>query len=244
METFATIVAATESDLRRRLLAHPLIEALRENAVSLGHYVAYLRETYHLVRHTPKIYARAASRTAEDRPELRNWFLVQACEESGHDQLCVADLRRLGVDVDSVLGGRPGAGAWGLITHDYFLASEGVAAALLGSASFSEYLGAFVAGPVIQALEKSLPLPAAALGFIRSHGAVDGRHFEETRRAIERLVRPDEVEDVIHARRMAIEYSAQLLTDILENPGDTALAEAPLPMEGDRQGAELSSSPP
>src|SRR5580698_9668693 len=84
METFATIVAATESDLRRRLLAHPLIEALRENAVSLGHYVAYLRETYHLVRYTPKIYARAASRTADDRPELRNWFLTQACEESGH----------------------------------------------------------------------------------------------------------------------------------------------------------------
>jgi pyrroloquinoline quinone (PQQ) biosynthesis protein C len=228
MEIFATIVAATEPDLRSRLLAHPLIEALRGNAISMGHYVAYLRETYHLVRHTPRIYARAASRVADHRPELRDWFLTQASEESGHDQLCVADLRRLAVDVETVLGGRPGAGAWGLITHDYFFANEGMPAALLGSASFSEYLGAFVAGPVIQALEKSLALPSAALGFIRSHGAVDRQHFDETRRAIEHWVLPDEVEEVIHARRMAIEYAARLLTDVLENPDESVLG-APRP---------------
>lgn len=218
MSQFARVVEATQTDFQNLLLEHPLSAALRAGNVKLGHYFAYLRETYHLVRHTPGIFKIAAARLGDARPALRDWYLELAEEETGHDALCVKDLSRLGGKPEKVFAGRAGPGGWAVVTQDYYLASHGNPIGLLGTTSLSEQLGAEVAEPAVQALLAALKAPAAALGFIRSHGIFDAKHLADVERAIDTLAQPDEIDEIIHARRMAIRYCAQMLTDILETP--------------------------
>lgn len=216
---YETVRAATAGEFERALLGHPLAAALREGRVGRGHYVAWLRETWHLVRHTTRIYARAASHCGDGRRALRDWFLEQADEENGHDRLCVKDLQKLGLEPQAVLAGPPRAGVWGLITQDWYLA-EHAPAALLGSALVSEELGARVAGPVVEALAATSAIPREALGFIRAHGVHDLKHFEDAKRAVDELARPEEIAGIVHARRMAIGHCARVLSDVLEHPAE------------------------
>lgn len=218
MTQFERVVSATQHDFQRKLLDHPLAQALQAGTVKLGHYFAYLRETYHLVRHTPRIFQLAASRIPDSRQPLRDWFLELADEETGHDALCVKDISRLGGRPDTILSGRAGAGGWGVVTQDYYLAGVGKPIGLLGSTSLSEQLGATVAEPAIKALLAALNMPAAALGFIRSHGVFDAKHLEDVARAINTFAEADEIDEIIYARKMAITHCSQMLTDILENP--------------------------
>lgn len=213
----AQVEAATAGEFERALFEHPLADALRGGRIGRGHYLAYLRETWHLVRHTTPIFTRAAARCGDARAGLRDWFLAQAEEEDGHDRLCVKDLERLGVDAQRLLAGPPRAGVWGLVTQDWYLA-EHEPAALLGSTLVSEELGARVAGPVGEALDALSLIPREALSFIRAHGRYDVGHFEDARRAIDTLARPEELEAIVHARRMAIANCARVLSDILEYP--------------------------
>jgi hypothetical protein len=218
MDLFGHIVAATQTNFERQLLEHPLSGALRSGRLQRGHYIAWLRESFHLTRHTPAIFKLAAARVAAARPDFRDWLLQQAEEESGHDQLCVADLRRLGTDTDTVLADSPGAGAWGLITQDYYFAGSGNPLGLLGTSSLSEQLGATVAWSANMALRGMLNLPTSALGFLTRHGIADRKHFDDAKQALQTFVKNDDVEQIIHARRMAIAHCAQLLTDVLERP--------------------------
>lgn len=217
METFQRLLAATEQSFNQHLLGHPLVSELRAGHIGRRHYIAYLRETWHLVKHTPRIFAQAAAGLSDDQRELRSWLLQQAEEENNHDLLCVADLKRLGEDPQTVLGQSPGAGVWGLITQDYYFATAGSACCLIGTASLSEQLGATVAAPVMEALSKTAAIPPEALGFIRSHGVVDSGHFDSIRRVANRVIRESDFETIVDARRRSIAYSAQVLSDILES---------------------------
>jgi hypothetical protein len=151
----------------------------------------------------------------DDKRVLRSWLLEQAEEENNHDLLCVADLKRLGENPEDVLRHPAGAGVWGLVTQDYYFATAGDAHCLIGTASLSEQLGATVAAPVMEALSKSAHIPPEALGFIRSHGVVDSGHIESIRRVANRVIGESDLDAVVDARRRAIAYSAQVLSDIL-----------------------------
>jgi hypothetical protein len=219
MDTFQRLIAATGQAFDQSLLQHPLIGELRSGRIGHRHYMAYLRETWHLVRHTPRIFSMAAAGLRDDRRELRTWLLEQAEEENNHDLLCVADLRRLGEDPQALLKRAPGAGVWGLVTQDYYFASIGDAVCLLGTASLSEQIGANAAQPVMELLQKALDVPLEAFGFIRSHGVVDSGHLESVRKVINRWVGEADFNAVVDARLRAIGYSAQVLSDILEAGG-------------------------
>jgi len=219
VDLFGQLIELTRADFQHKLLEHSLAGMMRDGSVKLGHYRAYLRETWHLVRHTPAIFELGAARVPDSRPGLCAWMLEQAAEERGHDQLCARDLRRVGGDCESLPSGRPGVGVWGLVTQDYYYALQGNPAGLLGTASLSEELGATLAEPAARALLAALHLPRAALGFIIGHGNFDQKHFEDARRAVNSLLLPDEFEELLHARRMAIAHCAQLLTDIIATPG-------------------------
>lgn len=215
MDAFDRLLSATAADFRYRLLQHPLADRLRRGELGFGHYLAWLRETWHLVRHTPAIFMQAAARTPESRGLLRDWFLEQAEEERGHDLLCVRDIERLGIDAAPLLATPAGAGVRGLVAQDWAYAAVGMPVGLLGASSLSEEVGATLAAPAMAALQAALGLPAAALGFMRSHGQADRKHFEDARRAVCTLVRADEFDELVTARRRAIGHCAQLLDDVL-----------------------------
>jgi len=61
-ENFERIMQATKDDYELHILNNPLLGVLINGQMTRTHYIAYLRETYHLVRHTSKARPRLALR--------------------------------------------------------------------------------------------------------------------------------------------------------------------------------------
>jgi hypothetical protein len=211
MSLFDEITKATEHDYRKFILENPLLRTIMHGIVTKAHYVAYLRETYHLVRHTSRALSLAGARLTDDKRDLRNWFFEQVQEENGHDLFCIKDLRNIGEDPTVVLDGVPMAGAWGLITQNYYMATYGNPIGILGVATATEGLGADFGTNFSQILTTKFNLPSNAVTFLKSHGGFDVQHLEDARRR-----------DVIHGRRMTFRFYGQLFLDVLSAVPATA----------------------
>jgi len=75
---------------------HPIFAILASGDLTRFHYLAYLRETYHLIKHTPKYLTIAANRVAGSDERLGNYFKNFSLEETGHELLCIRDIDALG----------------------------------------------------------------------------------------------------------------------------------------------------
>ncbi len=214
MNQFQRLVEQTAADYDVHIVGNPLLMQLSQGEVTQDHYVAYLIETFHLVRHTSRCLALAAARLGDERRGLRAWFLEQAGDEHGHELFCLNDLRQLGIRAEAALAALPGAGAWGLVAQNYYMATYGNPVGLLGVATATEGMGATLAGRMAQVLEQSYGIPHVALTFLRSHAGFDQRHLKEAQRAVnEQLVDDADFALVVHARRMTYRYYGQLFQD-------------------------------
>src|SRR4051812_20981512 len=89
MSLFDDITKATEHDYNKFILDNPLLNTVMQGVMTREHYIAYLRETFHLVRHTSRALSLAGARLTDDKRDLRNWFFEQVNEENGHDLFCI-----------------------------------------------------------------------------------------------------------------------------------------------------------
>ena len=202
---------------------NPIFARLAGGDLTLFHYLAYLRETYHLVKHTPKYLAIAANRVAPDDERLSAYFQKFCREETGHELLCVRDISALGENAERILAGDPNPGAWGIVTQCYFWAAHGNPIALLGDAFATEELGVARGVEVAKLLETKLGVPRQATNFLRVHGSEDKQHLEAAARVIEWYADdPNHYADIDYATRMTYQYYGQLFTDVLELGDDWA----------------------
>jgi pyrroloquinoline quinone (PQQ) biosynthesis protein C len=196
---------------------NPIFVRLAAGDLTRFHYLAYLRETYHLVKHTPKYLTIAADRLAATDAPLSDYFRNFSLEETGHELLCIRDINALGEKADNILSGEPGPGAWGIVTQCYFWASEGSPVALLGDAFATEELGVAKGIEAAMALQANCGIPRQATNFLRVHGSEDKRHLEAAARVIEWYARDGGLfAGIVHATRMTYRYYSQLFTDVLE----------------------------
>src|SRR5207248_71664 len=89
MDVFDQVLEATAADQRRYVLDNPLFTLVASGRATRDQYAVYLRETYHLVRHTSRALARGASRVDDRQRALRAWLLEQAADEHGHELFCL-----------------------------------------------------------------------------------------------------------------------------------------------------------
>lgn len=196
---------------------NPIFARLRDGELTRLHYLAYLRETYHLIMHTPKYLMIAANRVAENDARLSTYFQQFGLEETGHELLCIKDIHALGENPDTILSGHPNPGVWGIVTQCYFLATQGNPVALLGDAFATEELGAGKCLQVAKLLETHYGIPRQATNFLRVHGSEDKKHVEAAARAISWYAGiPDHYADIVYATRMTYRYYSELFTDVLE----------------------------
>jgi len=216
----AGVVSGVIEDLkayRRPVDANPLFARLAAGEITRFHYLAYLRETYHLVRHTPRYLTLAVERAAYTDERLSAYFRNFALEETGHEMLCVRDIKALGEDPERILSGGPNPGAWGMVTQCYFWAGQGDPIALLGEAFATEDLGATNGTEVAKLLVSDYGIPRAATNFLRVHGSVDVEHVQAAARAVAWYVDGhDQMTGIVYAVKMTYRYYSQLFTDVLE----------------------------
>lgn len=215
MKTFARIVEMTKQEHAEYIENNELLRLVASGRMTRQHYIAYLRETYHLVRHTPRMLALGGARLTDDKRAIRNWFFEQILEENSHDLFCVKDLQHLGENPEVILDSQPGAGAWGMITQNYFMATYGNPIGILGVATATEGLGAQFGSKFADLLNDKYGLPGNAVTFLRSHGGFDVKHLEEAVEAIELVTDPVDIQAIVHARRMTCRYYGQLFLDVL-----------------------------
>lgn len=196
---------------------NPIFGRLACGDITRFHYLAYLRETYHLVRHTAKYLTIAAHRVKESDERLSAYFREFCLEETGHELLCIRDIAALGENPDILISGYPNPGAWGIVTQCYFWATQGNPVALLGDAFATEELGVARGVDVARLLETNYSIPHETTNFLRLHGSEDQEHLEAAARAIEWYVEDrDHYADIDYATRMTYRNYAQLFTDVLE----------------------------
>ena len=211
------VIEASTQDYRDAFDAHPAFIALQSGELTREAYLAYLRETFHLVRHTTSIAARAASQLPDEQRGLRGWLLEQAIEEHNHDLLCITDIEALGEQPRKYLSAHPRRGAWGLITQCYYVAEHNPVA-LLGYFLTTEGIGASYAAKYADLLTSSLyGYKSNQVTFLRAHGGFDVKHVEEVQKFMDALDADESVRDAILAvRRFSIMYYAQMLRDSLD----------------------------
>lgn len=213
----AQVINDLKTHRRGYIDCNPIFARLVGGDLTRFHYLAYLRETYHLVKHTPKYLTIAADRVAENDARLSAYFRKFCREETGHELLCIRDIDALGEDVDRILSGEPNPGAWGIVSQCYFWASQGNPIALLGDAFATEELGVARGLEVARLLETNYGIPRQATNFLRVHGSEDKDHLEAAARVIEWYAGDrDHYADIHFATRMTYRCYGQLFTDVTE----------------------------
>ncbi|MEV5753112.1 iron-containing redox enzyme family protein [Actinoallomurus sp. NPDC052308] len=216
MSNFDELLTATEREFKSEIENNPLIELVLGGEMKREHYIGYLRETYHMVRHTSRMLSLAGARLGDDYRGLRDWFFEQAREENNHDLFCVKDLKNLGEDVDRVLSVPPMPGSWALVAQNYYMATYGSPLGILGVASLTEGLGAGLGKVVADTLKQQYGLERGQVTFIKSHAGLDARHIEDVKQAVDGLlVRDSDLDEVVQGRRMTIHYYGQMFRDVL-----------------------------
>lgn len=226
MSVFNKIVDATAGDFEKFVVRHPLLAMVHSGTAGVSLYAAYLTELFHFVRHTSRALALAASRLDDKDRVFREWLLEQALDEHGHELLCLKDLKTLGYSDTECMASRPGPGVWGLVSQNYFMASHGSQIGLLGVASATEGLGAGMAEGIARMLVERCGIHKDAVSFLRSHSGFDQGHYAQAQRVINSMGAPDEISDIINARKMTLRYYGQMLSDVLDAAGGDPIAKA------------------
>lgn len=196
---------------------HPIFTRIAAGDFTRFHYLAYLRETYHLVKHTPRYLTAAADRLATTDQRLSGYFRRFCAEETGHELLCIKDIDALGENVDRVLSGEMNPGVWGMVTQCYYWASHGNPVALLGDTFATEELGVARGLEAAKVVEATLDIPREATNFLQVHGSEDAAHLNAAAQAIEWYAgNSDQVSDIRYATKMTYRNYGQLFTDVLE----------------------------
>ncbi|CAM4343779.1 Pyrroloquinoline quinone (Coenzyme PQQ) biosynthesis protein C [Mycobacterium basiliense] len=215
MGRFDRLLEATTEAYNDRINNHPGLPLVLEGRMKREHYIRYLREIYHVVCHTTRIYSLAGARLGNEDRELRDWFFEESHEENNHDLMCISDLRAYGEDPERVLAEPPMAGAWGIIAQGYYLATYGNPTGILGVASVTEAVGATLTGTVAQALAEQYGYKPEQTTFLRAHSGFDVKHIEDVKNAVNTLVRDSDFDAIIQGRRMTIHFYSQMFDDIL-----------------------------
>src|SRR3954451_10550603 len=67
MNLSSFVLEASEQDYREAFDAHPVFLALQNGTFNRSSYLSYLRETFHLIRHTTSTFARAVSHVPDEQ---------------------------------------------------------------------------------------------------------------------------------------------------------------------------------
>jgi len=77
------LINALKAHKKPHIDCHPIFARLLSGDFTRFHYLAYLRETYHLVKHTPNYLMIAADRVAKNDARLSAYFRKFGLEETG-----------------------------------------------------------------------------------------------------------------------------------------------------------------
>ena len=106
MSFFDELVRETEAE-HQHLLSAPIIGLVFKGEITRDHYVAFLAQAYHHVKHTVPLMMAVGSRLSEHKEWMRVAIAEYIEEEIGHQEWVLNDIAACGYDKEFVRANRP-----------------------------------------------------------------------------------------------------------------------------------------
>jgi thiaminase len=201
MAFFERLVSETEAD-RAQLLSAPIIEKVFRGDITPDHYVAFLAQAYHHVKHTVPLMMAVGARLPEQQEWLRESIAEYIEEEMGHQEWVLNDIATCGYDKEFVRASRPAVATELMVAYAYDTIARGNPLGFFGMVHVLEGTSINLADKVAGAVKTTLGLPANAFTYLVSHGSLDQGHvqfFEDLMNRIENVADQDAI---IHACKL------------------------------------------
>ncbi len=187
---------------RGELLSAPIISAVLRGGVTRDHYLSFLTEAYHHVKHTVPLLMACGARLSASCEWLRNAVAHYIAEEIGHQEWILNDITAAGGDAAAVRNGRPAIATELMVSYAYDTIARGNPVGFFGMVYVLEGTSVQLASQVAAILQDKLQLPAKAFSYLTSHGALDIEHMDFFKSLVNRISDAADHDSLLHSARM------------------------------------------
>ncbi len=200
MSFFQNLQQSTESE-RQQLLDNPLVRDALAGRLSREHYVAFLQQAYHHVKHTTPLLMAAGSRIPADKEWLREALAEYIEEEVGHQEWVLNDIAACGYDPDKARHSTPNRATELMVAYAYHIIDRVDPLGMFGMIHVLEGTSVALADTAAKQIAAATGLPANAFTYLRSHGALDLEHVAFFEGLMNRIEGEREQRLIIHCAR-------------------------------------------
>lgn len=226
MTFYQRLVSETATG-RQYLLSAPLIAQCFGGAITLNHYVAFLLQAYHHVKHTVPLLMATGARLPESKEWLRVAIAEYIEEEQGHQEWVLNDIAACGFDKEAARASKPQLATELMVSYAWDTVQRVDPLGFFGMVHVLEGTSISIADKAADAIRAQLQLPRKAFSYLYSHGALDQEHVRFFEGLMNRIVEPAEQQRILHAAQVFYKLYGDIFRGIDVHHGLPRLAEAP-----------------
>jgi thiaminase len=200
MSFYQTLIEQTDAE-RQSLLSAPIIQQALTGQVHASHYLAFLQQAYHHVRHTVPLLMACGSRLPSRLEWLRAAIGEYIDEEMGHQEWVLDDIEACGGDRATAASALPSLATEVMVSYAYDTIQRGNPVGFFGMVLVLEGTSMTLATRAANTLQQSLDLPRNALTYLLSHGSLDIQHVDFFKNLMDQLEDAGDRQAVVHAAR-------------------------------------------
>ena len=198
MSFFETLVAETEQE-RQGLLSAPIIEQVFQGDITADHYISFLSQAYHHVKHTVPLMMTVGSRLPEEKEWMREAVAEYIEEEIGHQEWILNDIAACGYDKEHVRTSQPSVATELMVAYAYDTINRVSPMGFFGMVHVLEGTSIHLADKVAGAVKNTLGLPSNAFSYLISHGSLDQNHVVFFENLMNKVDDAEDQRVIIHA---------------------------------------------
>jgi len=192
---------ATSAD-RDYITSAPIIQQALAGSITSDHYVAFLLQAYHHVRHTTPLLMACGGRLGSDYEWLRNAVAEYIEEELGHQEWVLNDIQAAGYDKQIARTSLPNPATELMVSYAYDTIARGNPVAFFGMVQVLEGTSVRIADAAADAIQSATGLADGAFSYLRSHGALDQDHVKFFADLMNKIAAPADQRAITHAAKM------------------------------------------
>lgn len=225
MSFYQSLLEATATE-RAYLLSAPMIERCFRGDFSLDHYVAFLTQAYHHVKHTVPLLMTVGGLITEDKEWLREAVGEYIEEEMGHQEWVLNDIAACGYDKEQARRSVPAFATEMMVSYAYDAVRRTSPLAFFGMVLVLEGTSIALAERAAAQIAGRLQLPRKAFTYLSSHGALDQDHIKFYENLMNRITDPVDQAVIIHAAKRFYRLYGDVYRSLEEPHGLDRLQEA------------------
>ena len=211
---------------RQYLLGAPIIAQCFSGGITLDHYVAFLLQAYHHVKHTVPLLMATGARLPDSKEWLRTAIAEYIDEEQGHQEWVLNDIAACGYDKEAARASQPQLATELMVAYAWDTVQRVDPLGFFGMVHVLEGTSISIADKAADAIRSQLQLPRKAFSYLYSHGALDQEHVVFFEGLMNRITDPAEQQRILHAAQVFYKLYGDIFRGIDVNHGIPRLKEA------------------